>query len=80
MKLFKVNIDMPVYHTEYFVVASGFDEAIKMALEAESANEGRPGGVSKVEVVGSFGGDEPILLLSQRAQSEVVGGYSASFR
>lgn len=75
MKLFKVNINMPVKFATYYVAADTFDEAHDLAQEADQADGGHNGGVDQIMIVGSFGGDDDENLLLNDAASQRVASW-----
>lgn len=62
LNLYKIKINMPVNAGTYYVVASGFDEAVALAAGAEERDGGHNGGVDSIEVVGSLASDGNLLL------------------
>lgn len=57
--IYRVEIAMPVYRSQYIVKADGFDEAAEKAWKEETKDGGRPAGIKKIEPIG----DDVMVLL-----------------
>lgn len=63
--LYKVTPIMPVYHSDYFVVASGMDKAADAVAAAENADGADCLGIRSVELVGPANGGQALFVVAE---------------